>query len=398
MVLVSGWLLWPTPLRAWDTSPDADGLYDGFYNRPTFFPDWEQPSTWPNAMYYLCDVRLGSENGPRMQSYEIAVYDQNDELRYCGRSLAKQDYYSVLTIRGMDGTDTFHFKVLYGDDFANPTIADIPDVSVPFVTNKSVGTKEAPFVIVVPSDRTYLSELDTEAPAAKTNAKVTLERSINADEWGTICLPFALAANQLETAFGTTVQLADFAGVEVDFEADETTVKSIHVKFNTATDIVANHPYIIKVGADVTEINAEGVDIVALGEDEVPAVDCDEQKVKIGSKYYYFYNSFIGNYVNGFKVPEQKLFLSGGKFWYSTGQAEMMAYRAYFDFYDVLPEVDNAGARVMMSIDGFTTDLNPATGSGALTGHGEVYDLQGRRVAAPTKGLYIRDGKKYIIK
>jgi hypothetical protein len=28
---------------------------------------------------------------------------------------------------------------------------------------------------------------------------------------------------------------------------------------------------------------------------------------------------------------------------------------------------------------------------------GEVYDLQGRKVANPTKGLYIVDGKKVII-
>jgi hypothetical protein len=27
-----------------------------------------------------------------------------------------------------------------------------------------------------------------------------------------------------------------------------------------------------------------------------------------------------------------------------------------------------------------------------------VYDLQGRRVAAPSKGLYIKNGKKMIIK
>jgi uncharacterized protein YlzI (FlbEa/FlbD family) len=27
-----------------------------------------------------------------------------------------------------------------------------------------------------------------------------------------------------------------------------------------------------------------------------------------------------------------------------------------------------------------------------------MYDLQGRRVAQPTKGLYIVNGKKYIVK
>jgi hypothetical protein len=31
-------------------------------------------------------------------------------------------------------------------------------------------------------------------------------------------------------------------------------------------------------------------------------------------------------------------------------------------------------------------------------GNGEVYDLQGRRVSQPTKGLYIVNGKKVVIK
>jgi len=30
--------------------------------------------------------------------------------------------------------------------------------------------------------------------------------------------------------------------------------------------------------------------------------------------------------------------------------------------------------------------------------HGQVYDLQGRRVARPAKGLYIVDGKKVMFK
>jgi hypothetical protein len=34
--------------HAWDSQPDANGRYDKFCDRPTFFPDWEQPSEWPN--------------------------------------------------------------------------------------------------------------------------------------------------------------------------------------------------------------------------------------------------------------------------------------------------------------------------------------------------------------
>ena len=36
-------LLMAMGAKAWDTTPDAEGLYDGLYDRPTYFPEWEQP-------------------------------------------------------------------------------------------------------------------------------------------------------------------------------------------------------------------------------------------------------------------------------------------------------------------------------------------------------------------
>jgi len=130
---------------AWDQEPDGNGLYDGVYDRPTFFPDWEQPSTWPNSMYCFCDVQ---KNGVRVESYEIAVYDQNNELRHCNRSLAEQDHYCLLTIKGEEG-DIFHFRVLYGADFAHPLVSDVQGVTVPFETNGKVGSADPlePFVL-----------------------------------------------------------------------------------------------------------------------------------------------------------------------------------------------------------------------------------------------------------
>ena len=34
----------------------------------------------------------------------------------------------------------------------------------------------------------------------------------------------------------------------------------------------------------------------------------------------------------------------------------------------------------------------------AENGNGEIYDLSGRKVTAPTKGIYIKDGNKIIVK
>ena len=54
-----------------------------------------------------------------------------------------------------------------------------------------------------------------------------------------------------------------------------------------------------------------------------------------------------------------------------------------------------ASARGIFELDDETTGMNEVT----TTNHtNEFYDLQGRKVAQPTKGLYIVNGKKVIIK
>ena len=170
-------LLMAMTAKAWDTEPDAEGLYDGLYDRPTYFPEWEQPDMWENAMYILCDVREEDADGKRVESYEVAVYDRNDELRHCGRSLPRQDHYCVLTIRGEDGVDEFRFQVLYGEDFAQPTIEDIEDVTVPFVTNRSIGTTEEPFLLFVPENHTGV-EMPTPDPSLKGGEKILRNGSL----------------------------------------------------------------------------------------------------------------------------------------------------------------------------------------------------------------------------
>ena len=136
-----------TEAGAWDTDPDENGKYDDLYDRPTHFMDWSQPSTWPNAMYCLCEVRARKDD-TKVQNYEIAVYDQNDQLRHCSRSIATDNDLCVLTIRGTEG-DTFHFSVIYGEDFDNPTVAEVSDVTLSFKTNEIVGSKQEPFCLII---------------------------------------------------------------------------------------------------------------------------------------------------------------------------------------------------------------------------------------------------------
>jgi len=308
--------------RAYSSQPDANGKYDTYYDRPTYFPDWVQPS-FANQMSYLCEVHVGKK-GPVLQNYEIAVYDQNNELRSCRRSRVEDDHHCVLTIKGDEG-DVFHFQVIYGDDFQHPFIADVADVTVPFKTNAVVGTSSEPFLLTIPG-RTYLSETDTQAPDDVQDADVTLEITLPQGQWNTICLPFAMTAAQVKAAFGDQVLLGSFEGCDHEFDNDDNAL-AIVANFSTATAIQANVPYIICPSVDVTAFEADGVDITVSDD---PTVKKDKVKK--------MYNMFVGCYAAGDEELDDCLLLSNGQLSYTGEEAivALQAYHAYFDFYDYL--------------------------------------------------------------
>jgi len=121
----------------------AQTLYDGLYNRPSYYPTWSQPTEWLNVMSYFVKVKL-TEGSDYLSNYEVAVFDQNNTLRHCSRSIAEDDDVCTLTIPGEDG-DTFHFQIIYGD-IENPTIVDATQ-TVTFTSGEIIGTGTEPFVL-----------------------------------------------------------------------------------------------------------------------------------------------------------------------------------------------------------------------------------------------------------
>lgn len=244
----------------------------------------------------------------------------------------------------------------------------------------------------------FLDEDNTDPNAieAATDVNVTVKRTIKANQWSTICLPFAMTETQTKAAFGDDVQIADFTGCEATYdEATGENIVALKLNFDNVTAMDANHPYIIKVGSDVAEFSVEGVDITP--SDEL-SVDRDEDKYKRNGRWYYDYNSFIGTYEAGTEIPENALFLSGNKFWYSVGKTTTKAFRGYFLFYMVLSDVVTADTRISLWFDDDeTTGISNVRGKKDNV-RCEVYDLLGRRIENPTKGLYIRNGRKEVVK
>lgn len=241
-----------------------------------------------------------------------------------------------------------------------------------------------------PADsRTLLDENSTTAPTASSGVvDVRVKRTIAAGNWSTICLPFAMNATQVTTAFGAGVQLADFTGVDSDYDANDKVI-GLTANFSNVTAIAANHPYIIKVSSPVTEFTVDGVTIAP--DEDGAIVEFDNGKT--GGRRV-VYSGLYGTYHSGTVVPKNCLFLSNNKFWYSAGLTTMKGFRAFFEFLDVLSEVDEVGVRMLVNIDGEETrieGLSPAEDEEA------VYDLNGRKVSKPQlHGVYIVNGKKVL--
>lgn len=221
-----------------------------------------------------------------------------------------------------------------------------------------------------------LDENAEEVPAAAAGVNALVKRSITGGNWSTICLPFAIPEEKMTAAFGEGVKVRDFMGYDYDEAADE-----IKVKFSTVKSMEANHPYIIKVASDISEFTVENVDIDPI---EEPWVSYE------GGKQV-FKGTFIvieSIYKDADNTP---LFLSGNNFYYAgkkSGTQPLKAFRGYFDFED----------EVEMSRIGMIVDEETGIDNVTYQSDGEFYNLRGQRIETPSKGIYIKDGKKVVVK
>ena len=212
-------------------------------------------------------------------------------------------------------------------------------------------------------DFVFYDENEDNAIAAATGATVKLTRTITANKWSSICLPFAMTESQLKGAFGDDVKIAELSSAATST-----------LGFSLVTATVANQPYAIKVGSDFVSTTIENVTIV----------EATPQQA-VGDW------TFAGTYT-AIKAPVGSYIFSGNKLHRVTGyNVNVKAFRGYFTSNDATAN------ELTIVIDGETTGLSEI--ERMRNGENETfYDLQGRRVAQPAKGLYIVNGKKVVIK
>lgn len=243
------------------------------------------------------------------------------------------------------------------------------------------------------TEKTYtiLDETSITAPVASDGpVDIKVKRTIQANEWSTLVLPFDMTEAQLKEALGSDVKLAKFVDYEAEYTGDDVTGLTVNFKATNLSDgFYANYPYLVKTSKDITEFFVTAT----INPDEEDAV-AEFTNGKYGPKKE-VYGSLIGTYHAGDAIPADGLFLSGNKFWYSTGATIINAFRAYFMLNEVLSRVAEAKVRFIVGED--------ATAIEGITPYmedGVWYTLDGRQLnGKPTeKGVYIVNNKKVIIK
>jgi len=273
--------------------------------------------------------------------------------------------------------------------------------------NFSTTSAEEPFdnvgfniIVGEPDDgRIHFDENSETLPTytAGESGDVSMVRSIKKDEWSTIVLPFTLTKTKAYAVFGEDVQLMEFTGFEVDYGDDDENVIPLGISIKVTAYTLSNQkpmkggkPYLIKTSKDITNIEADNCTLVGTVTDVVKQ---DELETS---------GRMTGTFVKT-TIPEDGLFLSGNKFYYSPGSTSVKAFRCWFDLDAVLDKETNFGSRINLVIeDSETTGISDAArlNNNGKTINENYYGLDGRKLTKqPTKkGVYVRGGKKIVIK
>jgi hypothetical protein len=343
------------------------------------------PQIIPESVYLLMNSQVGYFGGNMEGNMWLDInLDGTDDLQ-----LTESDgSYTVTRLPGADGlTKNYRFTypmpyrynsllVKLGNDYEVQQQIRIDEEltdSDPYDSNNSLIAMHA--------------ESQDEGPI---NVLISGRTLYKDGDWNTLCLPFPLASltgTPLEGASVKTLSSTDYNG----------TTQTLTLDFTTATGIEAGKPYIVKwpQGTDIVNPIFSGVTLVE-GLNPVATT----------------YADFTGSYAPVSFEADNKSVLClgpGNKLYYPSTAITMGAFRGYFRLKDITAGDLSSPAHARRFVLNFD-DEDQATGIISLkAGSGQSaqgasaadwFMLDGRRLstAPKTKGIYIHQGKKTIIK
>ena len=324
---------------------------------------------------------------------EITVTPQ-DQILLVGDALDQDAYEATGKKDGEDWGDIFKLDFKAGIDTNADGKADVAGVTddgiaVTLIDNTNYtlsAANTAKLTVINTAEALYLDRDDTRLAAtikaasdaceADENKKYTISfasRVLNAEQWYAMVLPFDITVAELSQAFG-------YAVVDV---LDETKDDgNVHLKLHMG-DIEANQPFIVKVASELDLATVDGITARPITYVENP-----ERPDKGG-------NSFYGTYTKVTKdFGEKEYYMKNGDWQKNANDVTIQSMGAYI-------KASTAAARIFIEEpDGSTTVINSIGVDKENFSNDGWYNLNGLKLqGAPTqKGVYIQNGKKYVVK
>lgn len=226
---------------------------------------------------------------------------------------------------------------------------------------------------------------------AKNNATVTLTKPLKANVWNAICLPFSMTEQQIRNAFGENARIAEFKKVD---ESGKKAVASFGMHYYQL--ITAGKPCLIKPSKVSDNYTITGVTI-----DTEKALTVTDSNKKF---------DFVGTYAPT-TMPTNSHFLGSndGKLYYITTAKNISGLKAFLK-----PVENNSGAKLSIAFDSTVNDQdNNTTGIEAIKDYTDqeaanssvikgIYNINGQFMgtnpAILPQGIYVKNGKKFIVK
>ena len=232
----------------------------------------------------------------------------------------------------------------------------------------------APEIETVTLDETTNNDKVVEDYAG-TTVNVTLKRTISDTYLNPFCVPFDMTADQITEVFGEGSVVSAF-----------TSMTGKVMNFEKVATITAGQPYIVQAKKASTEISLDKVEMKF-----EPGSNVKQKSDELSMSF----NGIVSPYT--FKNNDgTELFLdkNGNLRYPSTVPSQMKGMRAYFEV------LDGTGNEAKVNIGGGLSSIDKLMNGEAMTG--KVYNLNGQYVGNTldglAKGLYIMNGKKYVVK
>ena len=203
---------------------------------------------------------------------------------------------------------------------------------------------------------------------------ITLNRTLVADKWNTLCVPFAISEEEIKANFGEGTLVEKFEAVNGNT-----------VNFADATSIEAGVPYLIKPTVAGTTYTFYGKEVSA-----------DAPKTE-GNADVTFQGIYSPTDITNNGTVKAAGVTEGGKVLFVNPGSKTKAFRCFFTISD---NASITPAMLKISIKGVETAINSIVMDNSNATDNAVYNLQGQRVNGNslTKGIYIKNGKKFAVK